>query len=108
LLRNAIIKNEGTLLALIYEAAPKYEIKSIPIINALILLICLAEIFVVQTKDVPTLVAVNEAIELSKRYSDEAGKNLINGILNTLLTDEVKIRETLSQKKPLLYSFFHT
>ncbi|MCB9807100.1 hypothetical protein H6768_04410 [Candidatus Peribacteria bacterium] len=74
----ALLEQEGKLLSTIYEVAPKYDIKSLPLINALILLICLAEILVVCPEDVPVRVSVNEAIELAKRYSDDAGKNLIN------------------------------
>jgi N utilization substance protein B len=43
--------------------------------------------------DVPPRVAINEAIELAKRYSDDAGKNLINGILNTVLEKSQSIKE---------------
>lgn len=105
-LRDAILQKEGVLLSLIYEAAPKYDVRSIPLINALILLISLAEIFVVRAPDVPTRVSIDEAIELTKRYSDEASKNLINGILNTLLTRETEILSTLSTRSPISYSFF--
>ncbi len=105
-LREAILQKEGILLSLIYEAAPKYDVRSIPLINALILLISLAEIFVVRAPDVPTRVSIDEAIELTKRYSDEASKNLINGILNTLLTRETEILSTLSTRSPISYSFF--
>lgn len=108
LLENAIILNEGKLFSVIYEAAPKYDVKSLPIINALILFICLTEILIVCPDDVPVRVSVNEAIELAKRYSDTAGKNLINGILNTIITQKDKILETWSVRKPLDYSLFPT
>lgn len=106
LLEKAILDNEGLLLATIYESAPKYDIKSLPLINALILLICLAEMIIVCPEDVPPRVSVNEAIELAKRYSDDAGKNLINGILNTILEKRDTIKSTWSDRKPLSYSFF--
>lgn len=108
LLENAIILNEGKLFSVIYEAAPKYDVKSLPIINALILFICLTEILIICPDDVPVRVSVNEAIELAKRYSDTAGKNLINGILNTIITQKDKILETWSVRKSLEYSLFST
>ncbi len=40
--------------------------------------------------DTPNVVAINEAIELSKKYSDEKVTKLINGILDKILHEEVK------------------
>ena len=105
-LQEAIITNEGKLLSVIYESAPKYDIKTLPPVNALILLICLSEILVVCPDDVPVRVSVNEAIELAKRYSDDAGKNLINGILNTILAKRDEILKTWQTRPPLTYSLF--
>jgi N utilization substance protein B len=105
-LEAAIIAEEGKLLSIIYEAAPKYDIKTLPTINALILLICLAEIFVVCPADVPERVSVDEAIELAKRYSDDAGKKLINGILNTVMLHHADITKTWGTRKPMAYSLF--
>jgi N utilization substance protein B len=93
-------------LSVIYEAAPKYDIKTLPNINALILMICIAEIVVVRPSDVPERVSVDEAIELAKRYSDDAGKKLINGILNTVIIKKEVIIETWEKREPLTYSFF--
>ena len=39
--------------------------------------------------DTPSVVAINEAIELSKKYSDEKVTKLINGILDKILHEEV-------------------
>ena len=39
--------------------------------------------------DTPDVVAINEAIELSKKYSDEKVTKLINGILDKVLHEEV-------------------
>lgn len=35
--------------------------------------------------DTPDVVCINEAIELSKKYSDEKIKNMINGVLDNIL-----------------------
>lgn len=107
-LERAILQQEGRLLSVIYESAPKYDIKSIPTVNALILMICLAEMLIVCPEDVPLRVSVDEAIELAKRYSDEAGKNLINGILNTVIGKREDIINTWDAREPLAYSFFHS
>ena len=106
-LEKAILHNEGKLLSVIYESAPKYDIKTLPTINALILMICLAEMLIVCPDDVPVRVSVNEAIELAKRYSDDAGKNLINGILNTVIAGRDNIMQTWKARESHAYSFFH-
>ena len=40
--------------------------------------------------DVPSVVAINEAIELSKKYSDEAVTKMINGVLDKIYHEEEK------------------
>ncbi len=40
--------------------------------------------------DVPSIVAINEAIELSKKYSDEAVTKMINGVLDKIYHEEEK------------------
>lgn len=106
LIENALIEQEWKILSVIYEAAPKYDIKSLPTINALILLICLTEMIVVCPDDVPPRVSLNEAIELAKRYSDDASKKLINGILNTVIAQRETLIATWPDRKPLNYSLF--
>ncbi len=105
-LETAILEQEGKLLAVIYECAPKYDIKTLPTINALILLIALAEMLIVRPSDVPPRVSIDEAIELAKRYSDDAGKNLINGVLNVILAKQNDIITSWPKRKPLTYSLF--
>lgn len=106
-LEKAILQEEGKLLSVIYKFAPKYDIKTVPIVNALILLIALAELLVVCPPDVPEKVSINEAIELAKRYSDDAGKNLINGVLNGVITQKTTLLHSWKTRASLQYSFFH-
>ena len=40
--------------------------------------------------DTPNIVAINEAIELSKKYSDEKVVKLINSVLDKILHEEAK------------------
>ena len=40
--------------------------------------------------DIPSIVAINEAIELSKKYSDEAVTKMMNGVLDSISQDEEK------------------
>lgn len=40
--------------------------------------------------DTPSIVSINEAIELSKKYSDESVTKMINGVLDKIYHDEEK------------------
>ncbi|MDD4624412.1 MAG: transcription antitermination factor NusB [Bacilli bacterium] len=40
--------------------------------------------------DTPGVVVIDEAIELSKKYSDDKVKNIINAVLDNILKNEVK------------------
>lgn len=40
--------------------------------------------------DTPSVVAINEAVELSKKYSDEAVTKMINGVLDKVYHEEEK------------------
>ncbi len=40
--------------------------------------------------DTPSVVSINEAIELSKKYSEEAVTKMINGVLDKVYHEEIK------------------
>ena len=40
--------------------------------------------------ETPSIVSINEAIELSKKYSEEAVTKMINGVLDKIYHEEVK------------------
>jgi N utilization substance protein B len=44
-------------------------------------------IFELLYTDTPSIVSINEAIELSKKYSDEAVTKMINGVLDKVYHD---------------------
>lgn len=62
--------------------------------HILILMISLTEMAYWTGEAIPPSVSVNEAIELTKRFSDDSGKMFINGALATFL----KEKEALSLK----------
>ena len=43
--------------------------------------------------DTPDIVAINEAVELSKKYSDDKVKNMINGVLDKVYHNKEEIHE---------------
>lgn len=52
--------------------------------------IILLAIYELVYTDTPSVVSINEAIELSKIYSDEAVTKMINGVLDKIYHDEEK------------------
>lgn len=63
-----------------------WQLSRLPKIDRNILQIAVAEIIYL---DVPEKVAINESVELAKRYSDEDGFRFINGVLRRL-SDRLK------------------
>lgn len=47
-------------------------------------------IYELKYTDTPSIVAINEALELSKNYSDEAVTKMINGVLDKVYHEEEK------------------
>lgn len=40
--------------------------------------------------DTPSVVAINEAVELAKKYSDDKVKNMINGVLDKIYHEKIQ------------------
>lgn len=47
--------------------------------------------------DIPEAVATNEAIELAKRFSDDGGREFVNGVLSSYIKDAEKHFEKKSE-----------
>ena len=60
------------------EAMVDWKLNRLPKIDQDILRLALAEILYLE---IPQKVAINEAVELAKRYSDDAGYRFLNGVL---------------------------
>ncbi len=72
----------------IEEALVAWQLNRLPKIDRDILRIAVAEILFL---DIPVKIAINEAVELAKRYSDDDGFRFINGVLR-------KVSDRLSKK----------
>lgn len=47
-------------------------------------------VYEIKYTDTPSLVVINEAIELAKKYSDESVRKMINAVLDKIINDEEK------------------
>ena len=82
---NGIIANQKN----INETANKYlKDWTIDRLNKVDQSILSIGIYELSYTDTPSIVAINEAIELSKKYSDEAVTKMINGVLDSIYHNE--------------------
>lgn len=74
---------------LLDEAADKWELSRMAKVDLTLLRLSLFEIMF--DRDVPVAVAINEAVELAKKYGGDSSPSFINGILaNCIKIQEVK------------------
>lgn len=74
------------------QALVDWQLNRLPKIDQDILRLALAEIMFLE---VPQKVAINEAIELAKRYSDDEGHRFINGVLRRVSNQLPNISSSL-------------
>jgi N utilization substance protein B len=84
-LLETIIKNLAFLDEEIARLAENWELERIALIDRIILRMAMAEIHFMP--DIPEKVAINEAIDLAKKYSTEESSSFVNGILDAAISD---------------------
>jgi len=77
-----VIDNKEKLDAIIVETAPEWPIDQITIIDRNVLRLGIYEL--VLTNNTPPKVAINEAVEMGKRFGGESSGKFVNGVLGTL------------------------
>ena len=81
-----IEKNKEEILDLISQNLKKdWTIQRISKVNLAILEIA---IFEIKYTDIPFKVAINEAVELAKKYGDEAAPLFVNGVLASVVNEK--------------------
>jgi len=68
----------------------KWTMNRLPIIDQSIILLGTYELLYT---NVPNVVVINEAINLSKKYSDEVMPKVVNGVLDSIFHNEERINE---------------
>ncbi len=79
---DGVIKHQASIDAQIRVLAQNWEFERIAKIDLAILRIAMFEML--HRKDIPPVVSINEAIDLSKEFSNADSKRFINGILDRL------------------------
>jgi N utilization substance protein B len=82
---------------LIASCAPEWPVDELAILDRNILRLALWEF--AATGETPLKVAINEAVELAKRFGSDSSARFVNGVLGTLADREGEIRRQLQQNK---------
>jgi transcription antitermination factor NusB len=86
------IKRESTLIdGYIGDASEHWRLDRITYVDRNILRLGVYEMFF--SSDVPPKVAIDEAIELGKKYGNEESRQFINGVLDKVLKDYYREKE---------------
>lgn len=84
---SGILKNKKEIIALANKYLNDWTIDRLNKVDQAILELGIYELMYTET---PSIVSINEAIELSKKYSEEAVTKMINGVLDKIYHEEVK------------------
>jgi N utilization substance protein B len=77
----------------IADSAPEWPVEQLAIVDRTILRLALWE-FAVST-ETPLKVAINEAVEIAKRFGSESSPRFVNGVLGSLADRQGDIRRQL-------------
>lgn len=83
---DGVKENQADIDALIEKYALNWKITRISPVERNILRVAVYEL--TRLKDIPSSVAINEAIEIAKRYSDDRAGAFVNGVLDQIVKEE--------------------
>lgn len=83
-LLDGVISKQKDLDDVITKAAPDWPIEKISIMDRNILRLGLFELLFADREQVPPKVAINEAIELAKKFGGETSSKFVNGVLGAV------------------------
>lgn len=86
-LMKGVLEKKEELDNIIKIAAPEWPIEQIAIVDRNVLRIGLYELMFSDKKEVPSKVAINEAIELAKSFGGESSGRFVNGVLGTVFKE---------------------
>lgn len=98
-----VISKQKDLDEIILKAAPEWPIEKIGVMDRNIIRIGLYELLFSDREQVPPKVAINEAIELAKKFGGENSSKFINGVLGAVykeMGEPGKDDQSASKKPP--------
>ena len=102
-LSKGVVSKQKDLDEIISKAAPDWPIDKINIVDRNILRIGLYELLFSDREQVPPKVAINESIELAKKFGGETSSKFINGVLGAVYREmgEPGKDDSGKEKKPI-------
>ena len=82
------LEAEPKLDAMVSESAPEWPVSELAVIDRNILRMAIWELRI--WGETPVKVAINEAVELAKRFGSDSAPRFINGVLGSLATQKVE------------------
>jgi N utilization substance protein B len=83
--RSGVKREQGTLDRYIEEASENWKISRITYVDKNIMRVAIFEML--YSPEVPPKVAIDEALELAKKFGSEDSKDFVNGVLDRILKD---------------------
>jgi len=77
-----VIQNRSEIDAIIEKFAPAWPIQQTPVIDRNILRLAIFELLI--DNEVPVKVAINEAVELAKKFGGDNSARFVNGVLSSV------------------------
>jgi transcription antitermination protein NusB len=93
---NGVIANQETIDSKITKYTANYELKRISAVDRNILRMAIYEML--YAVDVPPIVAINEAIDIAKKFGTEESGKFVNGVLDRVKLDLNRPLRTASDR----------
>lgn len=90
-----VLEHRQLLDAHIQEHAPEWPLEQVAVVDRNLLRVALYEFTV---GNIPTKVAINEAVELAKIFGSDSSPRFVNGVLGALVAKREKIKRALEQQ----------
>ena len=79
---NGVIRNREQIDKHIRKFAPAWPLEQIPVVDRNILRLAIFEVLL--DNNVPVKVAINEAVELAKKFGSDSSSRFVNGVLGSV------------------------
>ena len=80
---DAVIRHLSEIDAMLNESSSKWDIQRMAKVDLAITRLAIGEVLYME--DIPDAVAINEAIDMAKKYSAEDSKKFVNGVLGQIV-----------------------
>jgi N utilization substance protein B len=101
-LMEGVTRRRGEIDEVIYKFAPAWPVTQLPAVDRNILRLALFELRF--SLDVPSKVAINEAVEMAKTFGSDTSGRFVNGVLGSVMDDmawtEAAAHEVIAVIKP--------